>query len=356
MYKSEDKHLFTNYRPISLTSTFVKIVEKIVVKQMMAYMKKHRMIYDHQYGFPPGHNTTQPMIHFLEKFYSAFNHTSPKLVAAVFIDLKKAFDTVDHDILLKKLEFYGFRGAVNTWFRNFLGGREQYVFYRGKNSKKRTISCGVPQGTCLGPILFLIFINDLANATDLFTILFADDTTFLYEFNDLITSAVIINRELTRAAEWFQANKLTLNTKKTKFMLFSRKKIPNSSFPLFTLKIGNETIERIGSQSSVKSFKFVGHHIDDQLSWDFHIKYVTQKISKGCFALATTKKIIPLKIRQTIYNCLVRPYLEFGLVIWGGAKKKLIDSVIKKQKIVFAILPYAVPCRVTYYISKIFSI
>ena len=138
----------------------------------------------------------------------------PTLNIAIFIDLKKAFDTVDHDILLNKLEHYGIRNKANLWFRNYLTEREQFVTINGINSENEIVKCGVPQGSVLGPLLFLIFINDLPNATEFFTLLFADDTTFQVSGFDTKKLFDEANMELQKASNWFRANKLTLNVKK----------------------------------------------------------------------------------------------------------------------------------------------
>ena len=216
IFKSGDKHKFTNYRPISLLSSISKLLEKLVAKQMAGYLNKHKLLYKHQYGFRKGHSTIHPVLQFLDKIMDSLNKTIPEYSLGIFCDLKKAFDTVDFEILLSKLDHYGFSGVSNNWFRNYLTGRKQFVTINGQESEVKQLHCGVPQGSVLGPLLFLIFINDLPNCTDLFTLLFADDTTFQISGDDLPSLFQTANTELNKAAAWFQSNKLTLNGSKTK--------------------------------------------------------------------------------------------------------------------------------------------
>ena len=182
VFKSGDKNSFNNYRPISLLCSISKLLEKIVAKQMVGFLSKNKILYSHQYGFRNGHSTIHPILQFLDKIFVSLNKPNSEYSLGIFCDLKKAFDTVNFDILLSKLEHYGFRGISNSWFKNYLVGRNQYVCVNGVNSQTKQIFCGVPQGSVLGPLLFLIFINDLPNCTKLFSILFADDTTF--QIND----------------------------------------------------------------------------------------------------------------------------------------------------------------------------
>ena len=223
IYKSGDKHVFTNYRPISLLSNFSKLLEKIVARQVFQFLNKFKLLYILQYGFRKGHNTNHPILHVLKKIFNSLDSGNPKYTLSIFIDIKKAFDTVDHSILLKKLKFYGFHGITLTWFENYLGNGYQYVSIDGVDSPIREMTCGVPQGSVLGPLLFLIFINDLPSSTTLFTLLFAGDTTFQISSNNFTDLYRIANEEIEKASVWFKANKLTLNISKTKYMIFRTK-------------------------------------------------------------------------------------------------------------------------------------
>ena len=264
VFKEGNCHEYTNYRPISLLNSFSKLLEKIVSKQLIRFLNINQIIYKHQYGFRAGHSTSHSVLHLTDEIYKALNQKPSGKTLTIFIDLKKAFDTVDHEILLKKMSTYGIRDSANLWFKNYLRDREQFVSIHGIESGTKKMSCGVPQGSVLGPLLFLLFINDLPNGTEFLTLLFADDTTFQVSDSDLNKLFDVANFELEKASVWFTANKLTLNVKKTKFMLFSegQSNIGNNS-----LKIGDTIIEQIGSNCREKYFKFVGHVLDDNLSW-----------------------------------------------------------------------------------------
>ena len=331
VYKSGDKHLFTNYRPISLLSTFSKLLEKIVARQIFGFLYKHKLLYKHQYGFRRGHSITHPLLHFLDKMYSSLNKTNPEFTLGIFLDLKKAFDTVDHKILIKKLDHFGFRGMSNLWFKNYLNDRFQFVSIDGSNSSSLKMSCGVPQGSVLGPLLFLIFINDLPNATSFFALLFADDTTFQVSSENIQQLFDTANRELQKASVWFQANKLTLNVSKTKYILFRSKKM-NIDFDHISLKIGNEKIDRIGNNCKTKYFKFVGHHLDEFMTWEHQVNHVHGKLASANFAIARSKKFLPPKIRLTLYNSLFRSHLEFGVLAWVGIGSSKLRKISKLQK------------------------
>jgi hypothetical protein len=332
IFKSGAVDSFTNYRPISLLSPIGKLLEKVAALQMIKFLNKFQILYEHQYGFRANHNTSHPLIHFIDKVFNALNSPDPSYSMGIFIDLKKAFDTCDTGILLSKLEHYGFRGKSNEWFKNYLTGRQQFTCIKGIKSNKREMTCGVPQGSILGPLLFILLINDLPNASSFFTLIFADDTLLQFSGTDLHKLYNLANSELNKISDWFKANKLTLNASKTKYILF-RDKSTLVDFKQHDLKIENTSIERIGTSCKEKYFKYVGIRIDEFLTWEFHKKYVKGKLSSAVFALAQTRNLLSSKIKLTIYNSLFRSHLEYCIHTWGlsgGKELKGIEILQKK--------------------------
>ena len=188
-------------------------------------------------------------------------------VIGIFLDFSKAFDTVNHDILLEKLEHYGIRGCALSWFRSYLSNRPQYVTYNGTTFMSQTIKCGVPQGTILGPLLFLIYINDLGNVCiNTMPLLFVDDTNLFASRTNIIQLQDAVTNDLNSIAEWLKVNRLSLNIKKTQFMIFSKRKQPQ---PDVNIKIEGRLIEEVDRT------KFLGTTIDNKLSLKYHISYIS---------------------------------------------------------------------------------
>ena len=184
----------------------------------MDYIDKNNLLNEKQFGFRPNHSTYMAIIELVDKIANAVERN--ETTVGIFLDLSKAFDTINHDILLYKLEHYGFRGVALDWFKSYLSNRKQFVRYQMHDSNHKIINCGVPQGSILGPLLFILYINDIVNTTSLLElILFADDTTLLFSHQDVASQNDIINNELQEICNWFQANKLSVNASKTNYMV-----------------------------------------------------------------------------------------------------------------------------------------
>ena len=340
IFKAGEKNVFNNYRPISILSAFSKILEKIAANQIMKYLEKYQLLHTHQYGFRKKHSTTLPVLNLLDKIFKSLNEKDKRFSICIFADLSKAFDTVDKHIQLKKLEFYGFRNTALKWFQSYLTGRQQFISVDGTNSNKADISHGVPQGSVLGPLLFLIYINDLPNVTSFLTYLYADDTSFLKSSNDLQQLINDCNNELKKAQTWFNANKLSLNVSKTKYMIFRNSKTEINE-GICKIKIGNEEIERIGENCKTKSFKFVGIFLDEFLTFEHHVKHVAHRISGSLYALKQAKSVLSTKILKLLYNALVKPHLDYGLIVWGGTKSKSRNNLVKIQKNIIRVVSHS---------------
>ena len=331
IHKDSDQREFTNYRPISLLSTLSRLLESIVSFQLTAFADAFNIFYQHQYGFRAKHSVIHPLLHFSENILKALNEDQINI--SIFVDLKKAFDTVDYEILLAKLEHYGVRNIELLWFRNYLTKRSQYMNLNLKgesfNSCLLECKCGVPQGSCLGPLLFLFFINDLPNATKFFSILFADDTTFQLSGENSSDTFLRANIELERAEQWFCANKLTLNAKKTRVMVFKGK---NQHTHYHDLYLQNNIIERVGEKCKENFVRFLGIWIDESLSFSGHLAKLKSKLNSGIYALATCTKVVPFRVRKMIYHSLFESHLHFGSIIYGATSTRNLGQIETVQR------------------------
>ena len=321
VYKSKEKNIIDNYRPISILPPISKILEKIIHKRLYRFISKK--LYKSQYGFRPKHSTTQAVAEFSIDVLDAFEKKLNCL--STFLDLSKAFDTIDHDILLNKLHFYGIRGIAHKWFNSYLSNRKQYVKYREARSELMNVTCGVPQGSVLGPLLFIIYTNDLAKCINHSNaILFADDTTVYVISADKIRLYSYMNEDLHTLNDWFKANKLSLNINKTVCMFFSNNIKSNKD--TCKVKIGDSEIKE------VDHFKFLGLIIDSNLKWQNHIEHCKAKISSSLYIMNQVKNVLPIKQLLILYTTLIQPYLDYGIVLWGGTCQTYIRKLIILQK------------------------
>ena len=332
IFKSGDPSLITNYRPISVLSIFSKVFEKVMYNHIISFMNKNDVLYDQQFGFRQKHSTQQAIIMLVDKITRSLD--AGDIVISVFLDLKKAFDTVDHHILLKKLYAYGIRGKVLKWFHSYLFNRSQYVIYDDMQSETHHVKCGVPQGSIMGPLLFIIYMNDICNVSKfLYTILYADDTCVLLNGKDLNNLIQSMNTELDLLSTWLKSNKLSLNTHKTFFQLFHRARIKtNNSVNIIVDKC---------VLNKVTSIKYLGVIIDHKLNWIEHISYVKNKISKGIGILYKARQFLEKRDLLNLYYSYLYPYLIYCIEIWGCAAKSHMNPLYLTQKKIIWIITFS---------------
>ena len=324
IHKSGDKNQLSNFRPISILPLLSKIIEKLVFKQVLNFLEKYNLLHNNQYGFRPNRSTTQAILDNLHFIYDSLdsNHT----VISLFLDFSKAFDCIDHKILLSKLHFYGFRGIANAWFESYLSGRYQLVSINNINSDLKLVTHGVPQGSILGPLLFLLFINDFPDSNTFFKFtLFADDSSLLCKFshNDSFSIHQIITNQLEPVSNWLISNKIKVNSEKCKFITFRYKNKPIDIPPI---PFGN------GSISQDSNIKFLGLILNQNLTFSQHIYSIQTKLSKSVGLLFKLNKFLPASTLKLMYDSLIKPYLTYAIEAWYSAPKYLTDKVLILQK------------------------
>lgn len=322
IYKSGDKHELINYRPISLLPTFSKILEKLMYTRLMSFINKFNILSNCQYGFRAGRNTSDALCNLSNYISEQFDNGLD--VLGIFIDISKAFDSLSHQILLNKLYSYGFRGQIFTWLSNYLTDRYQYVSTNACTSSLKLIRTGIPQGSILGPLLFLIYINDLPNISKCTRfILFADDTTCLLPCSRYINNDHLVISECTMLCHWFKSNKLALNFKKCKTVYFTLNRnvrnIPD-------IILDNHVI------GYVNSIKFLGCYIDKCLDWHEHINYVSLCMCKGISILHFVRHYFPASVKKLIYFAYVYPFMTYCVTAWGNSHATYVNRIVLLQK------------------------
>ena len=321
IYKKGDQHSIENYRPVCSLSQFSKILERIIYNSMIKFINKNNILTDAQYGFRANKSTESALIDFTDFVYKGLTHKTS--IGAVFMDLSKAFDVMSHNILQSKLEHYGFRGMFLTFLMNFLKNRKYFVSVNGHQSNVKISNIGVPQGSTLGPLLFLLYVNDIVNCSEILKfILFADDTTILYKSHNIVELNTTLEIEANKVIEWFSANKLLINLTKTHTMLFSNKR----GNPKLKINVQNIDLD----EKEVVSF--LGLEIDKKLTWKDHIQHICNKISKSIAILRLLKYSFPKHILKMIYMSLIYSYINYCNVIWGSAYECHLNPLIVLQK------------------------
>ena len=325
LYKKGAKTDVNNFRPISLLNIFSKIFEKIMKKFLIDFLDTQNIISDSQFGFQRKKCTEDVLIKFSKNIYEQLDKSNS--VLSIFIDFSKAFDTVPHNILINKLHHYGIRDNILQWFSNYLSDRSQSTVFESKTSEPKSVTMGVPQGSVLGPILFLLFINDLPNVSKLFyTLLFADDATLSLCGHSPELLINVANDELYKFYLWCITNRLTVNTVKTFYMIFSNRAPPQ--MPPLVMKSGQnyDPIKR------VESTKFLGIHYDCDMSFKTHIVYLAKRLSKISALIFRVRSLMPEFVLKNIYHAHVTSIINYCNIIWSNTFPTHLDPLVKSQK------------------------
>ena len=326
LFKSGAKDDLNNYRPISVLPILSKLLEKHVHDSLMEYLNSFGLLHSTQSGFRANHSCETALVGMIDNWLTAINKNS--MVGVVMIDFRKAFDLVDHNILLKKLKHYKMSENTLNWFSSYLINRKQRVFVNDTVSEAETILNGVPQGSILGPLLFLLFINDLPLYTgDVQTDLYADDTTLSATGKTQEDIKVKLQLALDRLKKWCKSNGMVINTTKTKVMLITTKQrkshLENN---VFSLTYENDDL------SSTSNEKILGVHVDDTLDWTFHIDNISKKIKTNLWLLSRIKAFLTLEHRVQFYKTYIQPHIDYCNVIWGCTSQNNLYRIYNLQK------------------------
>ena len=328
-YKSGPKEVIDNYRPISALPTISKVYETLTLSRMMSFMSAYSILSLAQYGFRPGKSTTQAIVKLLSYVNRAY-HLKHYCVC-FYLDLRKAFDTVNHDILFRKFSHYGFRGRSNDYLQSYFSNRKQCVCLDDHKSDFENMNCGVPQGSTLGPLCFGLYINDLPNAVSENCVLFADDAAFIIDSSDLADLFGRIQKLFNDIARYLEYNCLVANGTKSKLMMFSSHVV--AELPDFVFS--GQTIEW------VTEYKYLGLVLTNKLSYGKHINKVALNISRISGMLTSIRDILPRCILLKLYQALAMPHVNLHLEIWGSAPIYLLNTLETKMnnllRIIFGI-------------------
>ena len=320
IFKSKERSKLTNYRPISLLPVFSKLLEKVLHSHLMSHLVENNLIHPLQFGFRKYHSTYMPLCKLTDEITKSMQ--DDQITCCVYLDLKKAFDTVSIEILLEKLYAYGLRKNLYSIMQSYLSNRTQRTKIKGQLSKSCDVQVGVPQGSILGPLLFIMYINDLPNIDkDVDFYLFADDTAIVAKAKTRDELQSKLNNLLPLVSDWLLTNRLSLNTEKTNYQLFSKGNMNEVNIKLNGKKINRKSC-----------IKYLGVYVEENLKWNAHIDSVSTTISRNIGMMARVKFFLSSHELLLLYNSLVLPYLNYCAVVWGSNYATRLNKLTKLQK------------------------
>ena len=314
LHKKGDKDDINNFRPISILPVFSKIFEKVVLKRLVSYLETAEILCEQQHGYRKGHSTVKAIVTFMEEVFAGMDRSAKS--SAIFLDLSKAFDCVNHDILINKLHYYGIRGNALDLFRAYLTNRQHIIEINGKMSSSKEIKLGIPQGSLMSGILFLVYINDLSCcAPDCKMTIFADDTTLYNEATTETGLDQLEQKSLHEVTDWFNSNKLKLNSEKTQKLTFN-------------LRTSNHQ----------EAVKVLGVYLHDGLNWQEHIDDLCKKLSIATYQIRKVVEMTDASTGKLLYYSNFHSRINYSIILWGStpflqrvfvAQKKVLRTIAR---------------------------